>query len=67
MRALGPLWRPDPRLSLLIGGKKYWLRQSHKTLSAIKMQVASQFEFQLCVGANGHYQADGSPDIRREC
>jgi hypothetical protein len=27
--------------------------------------VASQFEFQLCVGANGSYQASGPPDIRQ--
>jgi hypothetical protein len=27
--------------------------------------VVSQFEFQLCVGANGSCQASGPPDIRR--
>jgi hypothetical protein len=40
MRALGPLWRTDPRLSLLIGGKKHLLRQSHKTLGAMQMRLA---------------------------
>jgi hypothetical protein len=39
MRALGPLWRTDPRLSLLIGGKKHLLRQSRRTLGAMKMQM----------------------------
>jgi hypothetical protein len=29
--------------------------------------VVSQFEFQLCVGANGSYQASGPLDIRRQC
>jgi hypothetical protein len=32
-----------------------------------RVSVVSQFEFQLCVGGNGSYQASGSPDTRREC
>jgi hypothetical protein len=39
IRAFGYPWSTDPRLSSLIGGKKHLLRQSHRTLGAMKMQT----------------------------
>jgi hypothetical protein len=44
----------DPRLSELIGGKKHLLRQSHRTLGAMKMQVRlpCSIAIRLMAGAN---------------